>query len=81
MRNLKNKQMNKRNKRNRIQRTDGWLQEGREWEEGKWVKGADGVGTDGNQTFGGEHALLCTEADIQHCTRNIQCHKPIKIIK
>ena len=39
MRNLKNKQMNKRNKRNRIQRTDGWLQEGREWEEGKWVKG------------------------------------------
>lgn len=35
------------------------------------------MGTDGNQTFGGEHALLCTEADIQHCTRNIQCHKPI----
>ena len=35
MRNLKNKQMNKRNKRNRIQRTDGWLQEGREWEDGQ----------------------------------------------
>ena len=35
MQNLKSKQMNKYNKRNRVQRTDEWLQEGREWEEGQ----------------------------------------------
>lgn len=28
------------------------------------VKGVNCAGTDGNQTSGGEHALLCTEADI-----------------
>lgn len=27
-------------------------------------KGVNCTGTDGNQTSGGEHALLCTEADI-----------------
>lgn len=56
--------MNKTKTNMQRQTTDGWLPEGnRRRGREKWVKGLNREATDRNQTFGGEHDVVHTDAN------------------
>lgn len=70
LRESKTNEQTKQNKDKLTDREDQWLPEGKGvWGWGKTVKGVNCRMMDGNQTFGGDHCTMYTEAELQ-------CHTP-----